>query len=403
MRQFTIADLDLAPCGFLSFNDEGRILGANQTLISLLGCGDRSDLEGKPVESIFTVAGKIFYQTHFFPLLKLQGKAEEIFFSLRGPSGDQVPVICNAERKAENGAWIILCILFPIAQRSRYEQELLEARKKAELEVERNEKLEKARASLAQFAFALDRRLSRARQLNENLVQFSKLVSHDLQEPIRKIAMFAGKIAHDNTSLLKQRSIVELQKLEGFSRQARMLAIQLELFMSLGMITDKAAPVDLVNIVQSAFNEVATLGGNDAALHITSLPVVDSYNGQLETLFFHLLHNAVSYRDHTRPLVVGVSATIIQQNLFRDARSGYRYVDFARIVVTDNGIGFDDEADLFRIRRKKDREAGELSFGLAFCKQITDNHYGSIAIASAKGSGTTVTVLLPLMQETEDH
>ena len=401
MRQFTIADLDQAPCGLLSFNDDGRILGANQTLLNLLGYSDKSDLEGKPVESIFNVAGKIFYQTHFFPLLKLKGKTEEIFFSLRGPSGEHIPVICNAERKAEDESWITLCILFPITQRSRYEHELLEARKKAELEVERNEKLETARATLAQFAFALDRRLSRSRQLNENLVQFSKLVSHDLQEPIRKIAMFAGKIAHDNMSLLKQGSIIELQKLEGFSRQARILAIQLELFMSLGMVSGKPEPVDLSRTLQSAFDEVAHLGGQDTVIRIPALPVVDGYSGQLETLFFHLLHNAVSYRDHTRPLTIEVSATIIQQNLFRNVKSGYRYVDFARIVVTDNGIGFDAEADLFRIRRNKDRQLGELSFGLAFCKQITDNHYGSIDIASSKGSGTTVTVLLPLMQEME--
>src|ERR671920_1819044 len=94
--------VDALPCGIVSFTDEGRILFANRTLATLLGY-EPDDLPGRHVESLLTVAGRIFYQTHFFPLLRLHGKAEEVFLSLRAKSGAEVPVLANAKRRAREG------------------------------------------------------------------------------------------------------------------------------------------------------------------------------------------------------------------------------------------------------------------------------------------------------------
>jgi sigma-B regulation protein RsbU (phosphoserine phosphatase) len=69
--------LNTAPCGFLSFADDGTITTVNATLLGMLGY-ERDELTGRGIETILTIGSRIFYQTHFFPLVRLHGSAEEI-------------------------------------------------------------------------------------------------------------------------------------------------------------------------------------------------------------------------------------------------------------------------------------------------------------------------------------
>ena len=78
--------LDGAPCGFVSYGDDGRVLQINATLLERLGYA-REDVVGKHVETIFAIGSRIFHQTHFFPLVKLHGRAQEIFMLLRARDG----------------------------------------------------------------------------------------------------------------------------------------------------------------------------------------------------------------------------------------------------------------------------------------------------------------------------
>ena len=90
--------LDTAPCGFLSLSDDGTILRANATLGVLLGY-ESGDLHGLPFHMILAAGGRVFCQTHLFPLLLLHGKAEEIYLSLRSRAGADVPVLLCAARR----------------------------------------------------------------------------------------------------------------------------------------------------------------------------------------------------------------------------------------------------------------------------------------------------------------
>ncbi len=135
--------IDTAPCGFLAFNDNGTILLANLTLLELLGY-QMNGLQGRKIEVILPIASKIFYQTHFFPLLKLSGKAEEIYFSLRASSGEHIPMLINAVRRFKTGDFINECILIPIQKRIQYEEEILQAKKAAEKAIQAQKQAEKA-------------------------------------------------------------------------------------------------------------------------------------------------------------------------------------------------------------------------------------------------------------------
>jgi PAS domain S-box-containing protein len=123
--------LNTAPCGFLAFADDGTILAVNATLLGWLGY-DRGELVGRHVESVLPPGGRIFYQTHFFPLLKLHGRAEEVYLSLRAAAGGGVPVLVNAARTERGGAAVNDCVFVPMRQRRRFEDELLAAKKEAE-------------------------------------------------------------------------------------------------------------------------------------------------------------------------------------------------------------------------------------------------------------------------------
>src|SRR5688500_7595232 len=96
--------LDHAPCGFVSFGDDGEILVANHTLATMLGY-EPDILVGRPVETLLTTPTRIFYQTHFFPMLRLHGRADEMFLTLRSQDGTPVHVLGNASRVERDGVW----------------------------------------------------------------------------------------------------------------------------------------------------------------------------------------------------------------------------------------------------------------------------------------------------------
>src|SRR5918997_7037459 len=102
--------LNRAPCGFLSFTDDGHVAQANATLLELLGY-EEGELLGRHVESLLPVASRIFYQTHLFPLLRLHGRVEEVYFSLRSKYGAEVPVLANAARRERGGSVVNDCVL----------------------------------------------------------------------------------------------------------------------------------------------------------------------------------------------------------------------------------------------------------------------------------------------------
>src|SRR5687768_1690604 len=127
--------LDAAPCGYVVFRDQGQIVWVNKTLSDWLEYGQQ-DLEGKSIETIFTLSTRIFYNTHFFPLLKLHQKAHEIFMTLRTNGKGDIPVLVNADRDGATGQ--SHCVIIPVLQRKEYEQQLLQARADAEKALNEN-------------------------------------------------------------------------------------------------------------------------------------------------------------------------------------------------------------------------------------------------------------------------
>jgi sigma-B regulation protein RsbU (phosphoserine phosphatase) len=392
--------LNSAPCGLLSFTDDGTLVVANDTVLSLLGY-TRGELLGRPVETLLTLASRIFYQTHFFPMLRLHGKAEEIFLSLRSKGGEDVPVLVNASRREREGSFFNHCAFIPVRERQKYEDELLKAKRTAEEALQSNEELTRARRELEQHARELDRKISRLEQKNQELARVSSILSHDLREPLRKLSVFASLFTQQDREVLSSTGQRSIERIKAESTRIDQLVMALQQFVSLEVIDEPFEEVALDEALDSARQLVLEKTGLDAAqLQSEPLPVIQGRRRQLVLLFFHLLDNAVKFRKPEASPRIDIECRLIQHNSFRAIKGRYHYTDFARIVFADSGTGFDNRYSdyVFEALRKLDPHTPGLGFGLAICRKVVENHHGSISVESEPGRGTRFTLLLPLRQ-----
>ena len=128
--------LEHAPCGFLRFGEDDVIVQTNATLREMLGY-EAGAMDGMKFSALLGSGARFFSQTHFFPLLRLRGKAEEIYLSLLSKNGTPIPLLVNAVRHPREGGAMTDCIFVRMQQRSHYEDALLVANKEADRAAER--------------------------------------------------------------------------------------------------------------------------------------------------------------------------------------------------------------------------------------------------------------------------
>ncbi|GIJ69768.1 SpoIIE family protein phosphatase [Virgisporangium ochraceum] len=123
-----------APCGYLSTRMDGTIVGVNETLLGWLGY-ERSELIGHVTfQSLLAIGGRIYYETHYGPLLAMQGAVREIAVELVRRDGTRMPALVNSDVQmgSDGRPSFIHTAVFSALFRREYEQELLAARRAAE-------------------------------------------------------------------------------------------------------------------------------------------------------------------------------------------------------------------------------------------------------------------------------
>ncbi|MEU8984451.1 SpoIIE family protein phosphatase [Streptomyces sp. NPDC048309] len=132
-----------APCGYLSTQLDGRIAKINTTLLDWLGYR-RGDLVGRRTfADLLTVGGRLYHETHFAPLLRMQGEVSGIALELRTADGSRLPVLVTSTVKTgrDGEPLLIRTTVFDARDRRAYETELLRARRAAERERARLQRL----------------------------------------------------------------------------------------------------------------------------------------------------------------------------------------------------------------------------------------------------------------------
>ena len=184
-----------APCGYLSLDADGLIIKVNTTFCRWIGQAPEV-LLGKRVRDLLNVAGSIFYETHFAPLLRMQGFFHEVALDLMKADGNTLSVLANAsERRDEVGNLLFTrMVIMEAQQRRRYERELVNAQ-----EAERT-----ARRQLQEINATLEARIAQqvAARLEERETavvreQFIAVLGHDLRNPLAAIDAGAAKLLRD--------------------------------------------------------------------------------------------------------------------------------------------------------------------------------------------------------------
>jgi sigma-B regulation protein RsbU (phosphoserine phosphatase) len=386
--------LNDAPCGFLIFRDDGTIVQANRTLLTWLGY---ENLEGHKIDTILTLASRIFYNTHFFPIVKLHQQANEIFLTLVTHDKHDIPVLTNAVRRKEENQTVNHCVFVPVHQRHKLEDEILQAKRAAENALKDNTELKSLTESLEKQTFELDQQYKKLSIVNKNLLQFSRIISHDLQEPIRKISLHTDIIKKNETGI-SARSNALLSKINSAADRLRVLTQGLNQYIDVDADKEDTL-VDLNNTLKNATASVVAHRKFDSfELMTENLISVIGYQQQLQLMFYHLIDNAIQFRDSSRRLEITIKGTLLEENIYKATKHRYRFSDHLRITFSDNGIGFDEtyREYVFEILKKLSPATTGLGIGLSLVKKIIDNHSGTIDLRSEKGKGTTFTLTIPV-------
>jgi PAS domain S-box-containing protein len=248
-----------------------------------------------------------------------------------------------------------------------------------------------------------DRMLRELNRSNKELEEFAYVASHDLQEPLRKIAMFSERLKVRYGDAIEKDGQVFMDRILNSADNMKVLIDNLLEFSRANRSSQNFASIDLNDIiaeVQSDFE--LKIEETDAQILITSkLPKIEAVYSEMKQLFCNLISNGIKFRKQgVNPVITinahkATKAEKIHYNL--QVNQPYYVID-----IKDNGIGFEQEyADaIFQVFQRlhgKSEYPGS-GIGLAICKRIIDNHNGSINVISAPLQGATFTIALPQTQ-----
>jgi PAS domain S-box-containing protein len=123
-----------APCGYLSTAPDGTIRRVNRTFLAWSGYHSEDLVGRRRLYDLLPPGAKIYYETHYAPLLQMQGSVREIALEIVCADGRRLPVLVNAVLKHDPAGrpQIVRVTVFDATERRQYERALLEARSEAE-------------------------------------------------------------------------------------------------------------------------------------------------------------------------------------------------------------------------------------------------------------------------------
>jgi sigma-B regulation protein RsbU (phosphoserine phosphatase) len=275
-----------APCGYLTIGSDGRITKVNATLTAWTGL-EADKFVGRRLHQFLNMAGRIYYETHIAPLLRMQGFFNEFALDFETAAGERLPVIANAaERRDADGALLFTAlVVIKATDRRRYERQLVDSRSE------------------------LQRGLATERETGELREQFIAVLGHDLRNPLAAIS--AGARILQRSGALQQHK--ELRVLDMINTTVTRMSDLIDNVLDFargrlggGITLSRDANRPLEPVLEQVVDELRT--ASPRRVIETSFEITEPVNcdrtrvGQLAS---NLIGNALTHGAPDRPVRVG--------------------------------------------------------------------------------------------------
>lgn len=272
-----------------------------------------------------------------------------------------------------------------------------------------NEEKEKRAAELrianAELIFQNGEKEKRAAELliaNKELESFTFISSHDLQEPLRKIQAFSGRILAEEHETLSVKGKYYFERMQLSAWRMQTLINDLLAYSRTTATERKFEYRDLDKIVREVMAALKEeLQEKKATIEIGDSCELNIIPFQFRQLMQNLIANSLKFSTTARSPHIVITSKKLKSEESKD-RELLREIDYCHIRISDNGIGFDPEYkdkifDIFQRLHDNENYAGT-GIGLTIVRKIVENHHGIITATGDVGNGCTFDIFIPTQQ-----
>jgi len=375
---------DDAPCGLVVTREDGSILQVNRTFSNWIGFG-QEELVGRRFQDLLTMGGRIFHQTHWAPLMQMQGSVAEVKLDLRHRDQHTVTMLLNGVRREHPSGTFYEMALFGTTDRDKYERELLNARKLAE---ELLAKKTAADAALLDAQQELSLAYDKAQRRALFAEQMVAIVSHDLKNPLTAINMASEILARGERTAKESRLLGHIS--QSSERAQRMIADLLDFALArVGKgIAIYPTMLDLHTVTRLSLDELRVTFPTATLVHQTfgegACPLDAD---RIQQIIGNLIANSVAYGDLQQPITVTTRI---------DTERASLSVHNAGPAIPDSLLTALFEPMTRGAASDSNSDVRSVGLGLFIVREIATAHGGDVAVASSEVAGTTFSAYFPL-------
>jgi PAS domain S-box-containing protein len=230
-------------------------------------------------------------------------------------------------------------------------------------------------------------------KMNSDLESFAYISSHDLQEPLRKIQTFVGRLIDQESNNLSSSGKMMFDRMHLAAKRMQVLIDDLLVYSRSNNAKQEYEIIDLNTIIQDVKEDLKEeIKEKNATIEITEMCTTQIIPFQFRQMMHNLISNSLKFsRPGTTPKIK-IKSEVLPYNRLLNRKA-------CHISISDNGIGFDDQYSdkIFKVfqRLHTREEFAGTGIGLAIVKRIVENHEGIITAESEPGKGATFNIYIP--------
>lgn len=350
--------VDGAPCGLISMASDGLILAVNDTFLDWIGYGRSQLVAVRRFDELLTLPSRLYHETHYAPLLRIQGFVREIALDFVRRDGSTLAAFVNttARQRSDGTIESLRVAIFGANERRKYEHELLLERRSCEQAVQAK-------------------------------VDFLAMFAHEVRNPLHAVALQTELLEGTSLSAEDAATVQELR--QSLDRVLRLLNGMLEISrLEAGKVALEQATFEINDVVQTVAHSLRPLAEQKTLAVVirvdSELPRrVIGDPMKLGQVLTNLVGNAIKFTERGSVTIAAKRTSALSDSVT------------VRFSVQDTGIGIpvDRQAQIFEAYEQADasisRRFGGTGLGLAITGTLVKLQGGELRLASVEGEGAT--------------